>query len=884
MKEWWRRLRHGGAREQGLDEEVRFHIEQQTEKLIRSGMAPEEARRQALLRFGGVESAKEQARDEFRPALLEDFSRDLRFGVRLLVRSKVFALVTILTLGLGVGAATAVFSVVRGVLLRPLPYPDPDRIVRLHQIDKDGRLNANVSEPNFQDWKTGSHSFVAMAEMSSGSQATSINGEAIMLPGAMVSREFFDVMGIRPAVGRGFLPEEQQVGGPPAVILSDRLWRSRFSGAPLGQLSLRNESTTYAVVGVMPPGFDYPGNSDYWYPRELAQPQTSRTAHNFQVVARVAPNTTVEVAGREISALSKTLWQRYGEETWMADAAAVPLRDSLTGTSRPLILILFGAAILLLVIACLNVSNLCLARASTRQRELALRLAIGAGQGRLTRQLLAEALVLSLVASVGGIALAFAGVRALAVLQPSNLPRIGEVRVDGGVLAFALGVSVATAVLLGLLTAVRTSPARLRESLGEGQRTLGGGKGEATRQLLVVAQVALTVVLLIGAGLLTRSFLRVLSVNPGYDTSNALILDLEWPSSRDPQSAERRSNAQREIVAQLKELPGVERVGLVSAFPLGRGFHPNGRFVEMSRPDEITSYEDYRRLAASSGLRFGDAEYRIASEDYFPAMGIPLIRGRLFEPSDGPDAPHVAIVSEKLAQTQWPGQDPLGRFIQFGNMDGDLRAFRIVGVVGDVRELSPEAVPGPMFYGYYQQRRTSTTSIVVRTPSPSTLGAQARQIVRRIDPEIPVELRTVDDAFDTALAGRRFSLLLIGVFSGCALFLATFGVYGLTAYLVAQRTREIGIRIALGAEATDVMSLVIGRGIRLAVIGVLIGSGAALALSRLLQGMLYGVTATDPVAFAGVGVLTLLAVLAATLMPARRAVKVAPVVALRAEG
>jgi predicted permease len=567
----------------------------------------------------------------------------------------------------------------------------------------------------------------------------------------------------------------------------------------------------------------------------------------------------------------------------MSDAAAVPLRESLTGTSKPLLLLLFGAALLLLVIACLNVSNLYLARASTRQRELALRLAVGAGRGRITRQLLAEALVLAVAASAVGIALAFAGVGALAALQPANVPRIADVRVDAGVLTFALGIAAITALLLGLLTSLRTSPKKLRESLGEGQRTMGGGRSEHTRQALVIAQVALTMVLLIGAGLLTRSFMRVLAVDPGFSTANALIVDLMWPFAREPEVAARRAVTQREILSRLAQLPGVDRVGLVSSFPLGNGFFPNGRFIEMSRPDEMTSLDDFRRISVEAKARFGDAGYRVASDGYFTAMRIPLIRGRLFEPADGRDAPHVAVVSESLAKTQWPDQDPLGRFIQFGNMDGDMRGFRIVGVVGDVRELSPETVPGPTFYGYYQQRATSRVSVVLRAAAPASLSASVREIVRQVDPEVPVQMRTLDDAFDRALAGRRFSLLLIGVFSGCALLLATLGVYGLMAYLVAQRTREIGIRIALGAESTDVIAMVVGRGVRLALIGVAIGTAAALGLSRLLEGMLFGVTATDPVAFGGVAVLTLVAVLAATLVPARRALEVAPVVALRSE-
>jgi putative ABC transport system permease protein len=391
-------------------------------------------------------------------------------------------------------------------------------------------------------------------------------------------------------------------------------------------------------------------------------------------------------------------------------------------------------------------------------------------------------------------------------------------------------------------------------------------------------------VLLVGAGLLARSFMQVLAVNPGYRTANALVLDLIWPFTRDALPRQRRVEAHREVLARLAQLPGVAHAGLISAFPLGGGFFPNGRFIEMTRPDEIGSLAEFgTKLRDQAGAPSADAGFRIASEGYFAAMGIPLIRGRLFEVSDGPDAPHVAVISESLANAKWPGQDAIGRFVQFGNMDGDLRGFRIVGIVGDVREISPETLPGPIFYGYYQQRPTSRVAIVVKSAAPAALTAAARQIVRTVDPEVPLQIRTVEDALDRALEGRRFSLLLIGAFSACALVLAMLGVYGLMAYLVSQRTREIGIRLALGAEATDVVALIVGRGVWLSVIGVTIGSLGALGLTRLLDGMLFGVSANDPIAFASVIVLTLMAVLMATWVPARRALQVAPVVALRAD-
>jgi putative ABC transport system permease protein len=815
--------------------------------------------------------------------ILTDFLHDLRYGVRVLARARGFALISILTLGLGIGAATTVFSVVNGVLLRPLPYPDSERIVRLLQVGSTGKRNNNVSEPNFEDWRSGTRSFAAMAEMASGQMPVSIGSEAVTMVGATVSKEFFDVMGVRPRAGRLFQSDEQRVGGTPAVIISNRLWRTRLGGAPLETLALRLDGATHVVIGVMPPGFDYPGGSDVWLARERNPPQTSRTAHNFQVVARIRPGISVATAHGELSALSRALQPRYGDGTWMFDAAAVPLREQLTGSTRPVLLLLFGAAILLLVIACLNVSNLHLARASARSRELALRLAIGANRGRIVRQLLAEAIVLAAGAVLVGAAIAVGGVRALATLQPANLPRIADVGVDVTVLAFAIIVAIATAILLGLMTALRVSPERLRDSLTDGQRTVAGGRSERVRQTLVVAQVALTIVLLAGAGLLARSFVRVLSIDPGYRTDNALILDLIGSFSRGSDERARRMQMQHELLGALSALPGVEQAGLISAFPLGAGNFPDGRFLEMTRPDEIKSFDDVVKLGDQAKVRAGQAAYRIASEGYFAAMRIPLVRGRLFEESDGPDAPHVAVISESLARAKWPNQDPIGRFVQFGNMDGDLRGFRIVGIVGDVRELSPETLPGPIFYGYYRQRTALRASVVVRATAPAGLAATARQLVARIDPEMPLQIRTVDDAFDRALAGRRFSLMLIGVFSACALILATLGVYGLMSYLVAQRTREIGIRLALGADARDVLRLVVGRAVLLAAAGIVSGTAAALGLTRLLEGMLFGITATDPVAFAAVMALTLTSVVAASYLPARRAIQVAPIVALRAD-
>jgi predicted permease len=657
-----------------------------------------------------------------------------------------------------------------------------------------------------------------------------------------------------------------------------------LQSAPLETLALRIDETPHQVVGVMPAFFDYPVGAEFWTPRELLPPDLSRTAHNWVVIARLATGVPLDRAIGDLSALSRRLKAQHGDGTWMSDATAVPLGDQLTASARPALLLLFGASIVLLAIACLNVSNLQLARASSRRRELAVRLAVGAGRGRLVRQLVAESAVLSAAAAALGTALAWMGVRLLLALEPANLPRLREVSVQADVLLFAVGIAALTATVLGLATALRASRQDVRDALAEGTRTAAGGRAvERVRQTLAVAQIALTIVLLAGAGLLARSFVALLSVDPGYRTEDSLLLDLQWSSSREPAIQQRRKVVQEELLTALAAVPGVENVGLVNEFPLGGRFYANGQFIEMTRVDELRSFDDLRALGPEAKSRAGFAGYRIASEGYFRAMGIRLVRGRLFEPSDTADAPHVAVISESLAEARWPDQDPIGRFVQFGNMDGDLRGFRIVGIVSDVREAALERVPEPLFYGYYKQRMASRFTIVAQTGRTAQVALAAQQLVRRADPDLPLQVRTIEQALDRALAGRRFSLTLIGLFSTLALVLATLGVYGLISYLVAERTREIGIRLALGADPGHVLRLVLGRAALLAVVGVAVGVAGAAGLTRLIAGMLFGVTPSDPIAFTAVPLVTLAAVLLASYVPARRAMRVSPITAMTAE-
>jgi putative ABC transport system permease protein len=886
---WWRRLTSLWRQDEldrGLDDEVAFHIEQQTAKNIGLGMPPDEARRKALVRFGGVEPLKERTRDEFRPAILQDFWRDMRIGARMLRRSPGFAAAAILTIGLGTGAATAVFSVVNGVLLRPLPYPDSDRLVRLFQLSDKGARN-NVSGMNFDDWQARTHSFAAMAKYNFWGLVPAIGGtEPTVAVTAVVSKEFFDVMQVRPWKGRTFSPAEQRVGGVPAVIVGYGFWKRWLEAGDLGGKALRIGDRIYPVIGVMPAGFDYPNGTALWLARELNPPDTSRTAHNFQAIARLRDGVSLETAQADISSASRQVKKEYGDETWMFDGAAVPLLDQLTATSRPAMQLLFGAAIVLLLVATTNVSSLLLARAAARQHQFAVQLAIGAGKSRIARQLLAETTVLCLTGGALGAITAVWVVRALVALGPGAAPRLDQATVDWTALAFALGVSMLAAVALGLMTTFGTRGVHLSSTLSESSRSgTGGRRGFVIRQSLVVAQVALTLVLLAGSGLLTRSFIALLDVDPGFKLDDALLLDLTVADGGSDFRA-RRVQQLDAIVQGVRQLPGVTHAALATGFPLGGGNFSNGVFLEMGSADEVRTMDDFRRLSRNASKeRANFAGFRLVSPGYFQAMGIPLIRGREFLDSDGPDAPHVAVISQSLAQTKWGDRDPIGRLVQFGNMDGDLQPFRVVGVVGDVRELTPEALPGPLFYASYRQRPNSVwrLSIMVRGPAPDAIQPSIRRVVREVNPELPIQFRTMKDAFSTALTSRRFNLVLIGVFSGAALLLATFGLYGLISYLVAQRTREIGIRMALGAKSSDLVRLIVGKGARLAIYGSVLGLVAAFFLSSVVRGLLFQITPTDPQVLGAVAAVTILASLAASYLPARRATKIEPVTSLRAQ-
>lgn len=810
--------------------------------------------------------------------------QDLRHAVRALWKRPQFAATAVLTLALGIGAATAIFTVVYGVLLRPLPYPEPDRIVTVWEVDDDGS-RMRLADPNFRDLREQNRTLQGLAEYSAWPQSVFNGDEAVQAMATLVSRDFFDVMGVQPFLGRTFVPDEQRQGASPVAVVSYAFWQRYLGGDPdLSGKTLSGGSFAAPVVGVMPQGFDFPEGTQLWIPREPAWQWTaSRTAHNWWGIGRLRDGVPMSRARQDVSAIARRLEQQYGQDTDMEDVALVPLLETAVGSVRPALLLLLAGAGLLLLIAVANVTGLLLVRAAGRRRELALRLALGAGRRRVLQQSLVESVVLSLVGGALGLLLALWGVKVLLALEPGNLPRLADVRVGLPALLFAQGISLLVAAVLGLWTGLQAVTSDLRGSLAGAQRTqTETAAGQRTRSLLVVSQVALTVVLLIGAGLLLRSFRSVLAVDPGYRTQGAVVLTayLSYPES-DEEAARQRDFYER-LVPRLRALPEVTEVGIVDAPPLSPG-GSNGTFILLNRPDEVTSFEDFERLMRDRE-RTGWASWNRATGEYFRAMQIPLLRGRLFDERDEPTAPHVAVISESLAKATWPDENPLGKLIQFGNIDGDLRPFTVVGVVGDVRDESWEEAGQPTFYASARQRPGGPMSLViVNEADAARTTAAAQRIVRELDPRIATSVQPLEEVLATPLTARRFSLLLVSVFAAVALLLAAVGVYGILSYLVAQRGREIAVRMAVGGTAADVTRLVLRWGVGVAAAGIAIGLVVGLLGSRLLAGFVYGIAPHDPLTLAAVALLLLGVVAAACLLPAWRATRVDPVSTLTAE-
>jgi putative ABC transport system permease protein len=870
-----------------LDQEVRSHLEMLTEENIRGGMQPEDAHRAARIELGGVEQLKEQVREEQMGNWLQSVISDCRYGLRQLRKNPGFTAVAILTLALGIGATTAIFSVVYGVLLRRLPYRDPDRIMAVFEVTSKGRPS-RLADPNFDDFRDQNRSFQAIAKYADNVVSVSGASQPTRTKVAAVSLDFLKVFGIQPIFGRDFIAGDAKKGAGRTVLVSYGYWVQDLGSPPdLSQSHLKVDGEIYSVIGVLPAGFRFPADVDLWMPSDLDGENQSRTSHNYSAVGRLRDGVTVAQANADISAIAQRIHETSSEQGdyLLKDGMAIPLQESITGKARSALLVLLGAVGFLLLVACANVANLLLAQASVRERELAIRSALGAARSRMIRQFLTEAFLLSLAGGTLGVLGAFWGLAGLVALAPENLPRLDSVSINVPVLVFAFLLSAAVAVGLGAFTAARATSGDPRKGLVEGARGQTGSQGsQRLGRIIVAAQIAITLVLVVGAGLFGRSLLKVLDVNPGFRVDKIVAMDVSLPWVEDPKAKAGQAIFFSNLINRLEQIPGVRKVGAASGLPLdGDGGLPDGMFALIAE-SEMPKTTDGLGALFQQKERIGVADFCVATGGYFQVLGIPLIRGRIFDERDGANSPHVAVISESLARDRWPNQDPLGHTIEFGNMDGDLRLLTIVGIVGDTHEYGLDVPARPTVYvNLFQRPRAAVTVTMLSDAGTQSVTSAARGILQDLNPELPTRFRTLSEVYDASLGSREFNLILVAFFGITALLLATAGVFGVMAYSVSRRTREIGVRVALGASSRDVLKMILGQGFRTIFIGVVIGIAGALALTRAVESLLFGVTATDPLTFGGVTLLLVGAALLACYIPARRATRVDPMIALRYE-
>ena len=803
--------------------------------------------------------------------------QDFRFAVRMLVRKPGFTIIAVITLALGIGANTAIFSVVNAVLLRALPYEDPERILMVWRTQPELGISEHpISPANFLDWQEQQTGFEEMAayEPGLGFNLTG-SGEPERISGARVSAGMFSVLRLTPSLGRPFLTEDDQPGAPPVVALSHSLWQRRFGGDPsiIGRtLNLDGRSST--IVAVLSRENVFLHEADLWAPFAWSTEQReNRGLHSLGVIARLKPSVTGEQAKSEMEAISSRLAEAYPESNAGSGVNILPYREYIVSDVRPSLLIFLAATVFVLMIACANVANLVLARASERRKEMAIRTALGAGRWRVVRQLMTENLLLAGVGGMLGILLAWWGTDLLMALQQTDVPRVDQIGIDARVLGFTVLLTLLTGVICGLIPAFQAAKIDLTNTLKEGGRGTATDSGRRLRNGLVIAEVAMALVLLVGAGLLSRSFLNLLLVKPGFNPQHLLAAAIALPETK-YRDHKQQTDFYQQTLERLAAMPGVEAAGAINYIPLGSGAWMR-RFAVSDQPLPAPGQEPR-------------AVFSIVTPDYFRAMEIPIVQGRGFTQSDSAGAPLVAMINETTARSYWPNGDVYGKRIRnIGSGDQQPPWMEIIGVVKDVRMARLATEPGPQMYVPRAQITfpdPDMTLVARAAGEPANLAAAVRNAVAAVDKNQPVyDIRTMAQLMAHSVAAPRFNLLLVGVFAALALALAAVGVYGVMSYLVAARTHEVGVRMALGADAGDVLKLVIGRGMTLALVGVGIGLGAAFALTRVITSLLYSVRATDPLTFSVIPLLLASVAFLACYIPARRATKVDPMVALRNE-
>ena len=866
-----------------IDEEMRLHVELETEANVQRGMPFEEARRAALRSFGNFDSVRDSAYGVRGGGMMETFLQDIRYGARVLAKHKAFTAVAVVTLALGIGANTAIFSVVNELLLRPLPYKDAERLVMLWEVSPNGRHQNNTSRTNFLAWREQSKSYEGMAAFSDQRINLTGTGDPEEVSVQLASPSLFRVLGVEPLMGRTLTEEDAQPGTPDVAVLGYGIWQRKFGGDPriVGKpITLNGGPVT--VVGVMPASFQWHVMSksgtgrpaEMWIPLPMPTGDTGGAAHGrfLLVVARLKPGVSPQQAETELKTVESRLGEADPRYNKNYSAEVIPVRDQFVGSARLVLWILLAAVGFVLLIACANVANLLLSRAAAREKEIALRTALGARRSRIVRQLLTESVLLALLGSLLGLALAWWGIKALVAISPRDLVNLQGVGLNLTVLGWTLAVSLLTGIIFGLAPALEATRLDLNDALKEGGKGAGGqsARSRGMRSVLVVVEIAMALILLASAGLMVKSFVRLQRIDTGFNTENVLTLVVRLPESKyktDPQIV----TFFRQALERVRALPGVKSAGIVNFLPLYGGLGSGTGFTIEGRPAPPPGQ------GPSTNVRVADAAY-------FGTMGIPVLRGRNFTEQEDSEARHVIIISESLARQYFPGEDPLGKRIAVSMFDKP-NPTEIVGVVGDARYDSLTDEAQPTVYFPHPELAYEFMTLVIRTSGdPAEMAPAARRVISSLDPDQPVsDVRTMRQVLAERVARARFTTLLLGLFAGLATLLAAVGIFGVMNYAVTLRTREIGLRMALGAQPRRVLMLILRQGLLLTLAGIGAGLLGALALTRLMSSLLYGVSATDPLTFAAIVFLLALVALFACYIPARRATRVDPLIALRYE-